>query len=223
MRPINKGDWPKINGEPVDFVEYGDARPYLIDRLGDYCSYCENQITNPAVEHEQPKSVAPGIERNWYNFLLACINCNSIKGHDLINMDDYYWPDIQNTFLLFDFHPLGAVTVKTVLDASIDINIVRRTLNLTGLDRIGTGTSVADRRWIKRGQAYGKAQNSFNYFINNGRPVDYILSITDMATSTGFWSVWMKIFEDEEAVIVALKTTFLNTYEHCEITNINRM
>jgi len=224
MRPINKGDWPTENGEPINFSEYGEARPYLIDRLGDYCSYCENQITNPAVEHEQPKSVAPEIERNWSNFLLGCVNCNSIKGHGLLNLDDYYWPDIHNTFLLFEFYPLGAVTVKTLLDPCVDVNRAHRTLNLTGLERYGAGVaSSADRRWIKRGEAYGKAENFLNYYVNNGRPNDYILSITNTATSTGFWSVWMKVFENELPVILALKNTFPNTFYNCDNRNINRL
>jgi hypothetical protein len=224
MRPVNKGDWPSENVEPIEFAEYGDARSYLIDRLGDYCSYCENQITNPAVEHEQPKNVAPGIERSWYNFLLACINCNSIKGHDLLNLDEFYWPDIHNTFLLFEFHPLGAVTVKTNLPASVDKNRADRTLKLTGLNRYGKGVaSDADRRWVKRSQAYGKAEDALRYFVNNNRPNDYILSITNTATSTGFWSVWMRVFENEQDVIIALIGAFLNTFENCELTNIDRL
>lgn len=224
MRPIIRGDWPIENGGPVEFPEYGDARPYLIARLGDYCSYCENQITNPAVEHEQPKNIAPGIERSWYNFLLSCVNCNSIKGHDFLNLDDYYWPDIHNTFLLFEFHPLGVITLKTTSHPSVDIITSQHTLNLTGLERYGNGVaSVADRRWIKRSQAYGKAEDSLNYYLNNGRPNDYILSITNTATSTGFWSVWMKVFENELPVIIALKNTFSNTFDDCDITNINRL
>jgi len=224
MRPVDKGDGPSNNGTPVIFAEYGDARPYLIDRLGDYCSYCENQITNPAVEHEQPKSVAPGIERNWYNFLLACVNCNSIKGHHLLNLDDYYWPDIHNTFLLFEYHPLGAVTVKNNLHASVDQNRAERTLELTGLNRYGYGVaSVADRRWVKRSQAHGKAEVALTYFVNNNRPDDYILSITNTATSTGFWSVWMRVFENEQTVIIALINAFLNTFGNCETTNIDRL
>ncbi|MGI8580747.1 MAG: hypothetical protein ACR2KX_01000, partial [Chitinophagaceae bacterium] len=82
MRPVEKGDWPQQNGDNIVYTEYGQARGELINRIGDYCSYCENQITNPHLEHEQPKSVAPGIELNWYNFLLGCVSCNSSKGHN---------------------------------------------------------------------------------------------------------------------------------------------
>ncbi len=70
MRPINKGNHPQAHGSPVVFDTYGNARPYLINTIGDYCSYCENQITNLAVEHIQPKSQAPGIALSWNNLIL---------------------------------------------------------------------------------------------------------------------------------------------------------
>ena len=224
MRPVTKRDTPTVNGTNVEINNYGDARPFLIDRLGDFCSYCENQITNPAVEHIQPKSIAPGIATNWYNFLLACVNCNSIKGHTPLNLDDYYWPDIHNTYLLFEYHPLGVVTIKINLHNSVDRDTAQRTLELTGLDRYGpSGTSNADRRWVKRSEAYGKAKDSLNFYTNYNRPNDYVLTITNLATSTGFWSVWIKIFESEQVVATALINAFLNTYQDCEINNIDRL
>jgi len=221
MRPITKGDTPTLNGINVEIHNYGDARPYLIDRLGDFCSYCENQITNPAVEHIQPKSVAPGIATNWYNFLLACVNCNSIKGHTPLNLDNYYWPDIHNTYLLFEYHPLGVVTLKNNLHNSIDINIAQRTLELTGLERYDL-TSSTDRRCVKRSEAYGKAENALRLYEINNRSVDNIQTIIDTATSTGFWSVWITVFVNENDVMNALTNAFLNTYQDFEINNINR-
>lgn len=224
MRPITKGDTPSENGINVEINNYGDARPYLIERLGDYCSYCENQITNPAIEHIQPKSISPGIETNWYNFLLACVNCNSIKGHTTLNLDDFYWSDIHNTFLLFDYFPLGVVTVKRSLHNSVDRDTAQRTLELTGLGRYGQNvTSEADRRWVKRSEAYGKAENALKLYEINNRSLDNIQSITDTATSTGFWSVWIKVFESEQNVIIALVNAFLNTYPNYETNDINRL
>lgn len=222
MRPVNKGNCPIENDEPIVFHHYGDAQPHLIERLGDYCSYCENQITNPAVEHKQPKNIVPNMERDWNNFLLGCVNCNSIKGKNYLNLDDYYWPDVHNTFLLFEFHPLGAVTLKETTHPSVDKAKAQNTLALIGLDRYGNKASLKDRRWVKRSQAYGKAENQLNHYRGNNKSNDYIPHIIDLATSTGFWSVWMNVFENEPPVISALKNAFPNTVPNCETLAIDR-
>ena len=223
MRPVLKGNCPyDNNNSDIIFSEYGEARPLLISRIGDYCSYCENQITNLAVEHVQPKNHNQHLALSWSNFLLACINCNSIKGHEPIITTNYYWADLHNTYLLFDFHPQGVVTVKANLHPSVNRVLADNTFLLTGIGRYGTFASEADRRWIKRSQAYGKAEDSLLYYTNNGRPNDYILSITNTATATGFWSVWIKVFENEQPVKTALTQTFLGTFIQCETTDVNR-
>ncbi|MEZ4852315.1 MAG: HNH endonuclease, partial [Bacteroidia bacterium] len=69
MRPIIKGAIPKNNeGLDIVFPDYKYARRYLIDRIGEYCSYCERKIeANLAVEHVQPKSLNPDLELSWDN------------------------------------------------------------------------------------------------------------------------------------------------------------
>jgi hypothetical protein len=223
MRPVNKGEWPQENGANVDYTEYGEARPELINRIGDYCSYCENQITNPALEHEQPKSITPGIELNWYNFLLGCVSCNSRKGHHWLNVDDYYWPDVHNSHLLFDFFPLGIVAVKRILHHSVDRLRAERTFNLTGLGEYGHTTTLADRRWIKRCAAWGKADNFLQLYENHNKPPDFIQAIVNTATSTGFWSVWIRVFENHLEVQDGLIAGYNNTYTHCRERDINRL
>lgn len=223
MRPVVKGNCPQDNNNnDIVFAEYGEARPQLIIRIGDYCSYCENQITNPAVEHIFPKLIYPDFLLEWSNFLLACTNCNSIKNQQQSNALEYYWADIHNTHLLFNFHPLGVVTLNANLHQSINRQIAENTFLLTGIGRYGTAASEADRRWIKRSQAYEKAEDAFLYYINNGRPNDYILSITNTATATGFWSVWIKVFENELPVKTSLTQVFLGTFAQCETTDVNR-
>jgi len=224
MRPVVKGDWPQESGNNIIYTEYGQARPILMDeRIGDYCSYCENQITNPAIEHIHGKSEVPGVALNWYNFLLGCVNCNSIKGSDYLDVNDYYWPDVHNTHLLFDFHPLGLITLKATYPANIDRARVQRTYNLTGLGRYGSITTDADRRYIKRSQAWGKATNALAYYEGNDQPNDFITIITNNATSTGFWSVWINVFDAHIVVQDALIIAFLRTYSDCIATNINRL
>ena len=45
MRPVFKGENPKdTNNNDIIFTEYARSRRYLIDRIGEYCSYCERKI-----------------------------------------------------------------------------------------------------------------------------------------------------------------------------------
>jgi uncharacterized protein (TIGR02646 family) len=222
MRPVVKGEHPKENGIDSVFKEYGDARNHLINAIGDYCSYCENQITNPATEHTQPKVLNPQLNLSWDNFLLACINCNSIKGHQVINKNKYYWPDEHNTHLLFEFHPHGSVTVKNNLPATIDKNKAMSTIELTGLDRFGSTTSKADRRWIKRGEAWRDAEQwRISYLAGNNSQETINLLVTH-SKRQGFWSVWMKVFENEEIVKQHLINAFLGTFSECQTADIDR-
>ena len=64
MRPVNRGPVPTHhNGEPKRYTEYGLARRDLIQRLGEFCSYCEMELdTSLAVEHIQPKEHRPHLE-----------------------------------------------------------------------------------------------------------------------------------------------------------------
>ena len=60
---------------------YPNARRAMIDRIGQYCSYCELPIVaNLAIEHIVPKTSFPLLATRWSNFLLACAACNSKKG-----------------------------------------------------------------------------------------------------------------------------------------------
>jgi hypothetical protein len=69
MRPIDKGNAPQV------FTNYQDAKPFLTNQLGTYCSYCERRIaTNLAVEHILPKDINlpyAHLRNEWTNFLLG--------------------------------------------------------------------------------------------------------------------------------------------------------
>jgi 5-methylcytosine-specific restriction endonuclease McrA len=87
MRPIRRGSSPR----QADFTNYREALPDLVGRLGMYCSYCERRIpTQLAVEHIQPKGLpaSQALQGRWENFLLACVNCNSIKKDKPVSLAD---------------------------------------------------------------------------------------------------------------------------------------
>lgn len=219
MRPVSRGDKPTdSNGNSVDFKEYGDARDDLIKRIGDYCSYCESPLLAPAVEHIQPKSLEPTLEKAWSNFLLACTYCNSIKADKTVNADNlnhYFWADTDNTFRAFIYEKDRAPQIDISLNP-INQQISYNTLELTGLDRepLHPALTPKDRRWKKRIEAWGKAERSkLNLSLN---PTDSMRDqIIDTATSTGFWSVWMTVFQDYVDMRRRLIDAFQGTSAEC--------
>lgn len=124
MRPVIRGE---VKDKNTDFTKYEDAKPYLIKNIGEYCSYCERRVTNLlAVEHIQPKEHYPELELVWGNFLLACTNCNSIKGQKNINLSDYFWCNRDNTFRVFTYFD-GVVNINNQLTL-IEQNIGKKQL-----------------------------------------------------------------------------------------------
>ncbi|MBT9098119.1 HNH endonuclease [Methylovulum psychrotolerans] len=219
MRPVFRGDVPTDGqGKPVCFKKYGDARNALIGRIGDYCCYCESPIQNPAVEHIQPKSHEPALEKTWSNFLLACPICNSIKNDQPINaanLSDYFWADTDNTLRGFFYEKDRAPQVHASLTVAHQ-HIARNTLALTGLDREPSHPLLTkkDRRWEKRREAWAKAERAkFNLSRQSSGPMRE--QIIDTAVSTGFWSIWMTVFHDDPDMRQRFIKAFTGTSEDC--------
>lgn len=219
MRPVNKDAHPlRADGSLVTFTEYAQSRRYLIDTIGEYCSYCERPIpANLAVEHVSPKTHNPHLELSWSNFLLACTNCNSTKGHTNVVIADYFWPDSDNTFDKFTYDVSGLVTVNALLDADDAIK-AQNTISLVGLDRrqpnVGTRDwqEASDRRHEHRLKAYVEA-NSYATNYNNASVEDrakFLPFLIDIAKK-GFWSIWMHAFRDFPEVQRALIDSFSGT------------
>ena len=62
-----------------------------------------------------PKSLHPDRELDWNNFLLGCVNCNSVKGNQDVADGDILWPDRHNTMLALAYSPGGFVRVAEEL------------------------------------------------------------------------------------------------------------
>lgn len=203
MRPVDKDAEPlKSDGSVATFTEYTQARKYLIDTIGEYCSYCERCIpTSLAVEHKLPKIHHETLELAWSNFLLACTNCNSTKGHQDINLSDFFWPDKDNTYEKFIYDMSGVVKVNSILSPE-DIEKAQRLIKLTGLDRIqaSSGTTkweeASDRRYEQRLEAFKDANMYAKKYrdANNDLKVILLPLLIDIAKK-GFWSIWMHAFE----------------------------
>ena len=197
MRPIERGESPF----PNDFADYRDAFPFLVARIGPFCSYCERRIaTLLAVEHILPKSLHPTLAGRWDNFLLGCVNCNSTKKDQDVRAVEVFLPDRDNTAAAFDYSPDGKVKPAAHLSGAL-LEIAKRTLALTGLDRKVSealdenGKVVAIDRENQRKEAWGMALSSKIDFLDDDSPA-LRRQIVRTAQETGFFSIWMTVFSD---------------------------
>ncbi len=211
MRPVIRGDVPLTpQGTPMVFRDHKEARDPLIGRIGDYCSYCENVLPSDIdIEHVQPKTAKgrrPDLALTWDNFLLACTYCNRAKWQKSIELDHYFWPDVDNSFRAF-IYSKDAPPIPNSNLLPIDQEKARETIKLTGLDRVPghPNWSDRDRRHGKRKEVYGNATLLFQMYKR--REVTP-LSIALNAISRGFFSVWMTVFRDEIEVRKVLINQF---------------
>jgi len=221
MRPIIKGEHPSESGQPKLFKEYQEARGDLIARLGQYCSYCEMKLdASLAVEHVQPKSLYPALEREWNNFLLACTNCNSTKGTQDIILSDYYWPDEDNTFLAFTYLEGGLVRPNSQLNNQEKIK-AEATLKLTGLDKsFINDPKVSNRLLFNRRYVWDLAIRSLDHLHKNDTP-EMRQQITCTATGHAYWSIWMTVFKDDPDMLKRFIEAFPGTCQDCFDCNCN--
>jgi uncharacterized protein (TIGR02646 family) len=216
MRPISRGIRPlDSQGLPKIFGEYQQARGDLIDRLGEYCSYCEMHLdASLAVEHVQPKSLYPKLELEWDNFLLACVNCNSTKKDKDINLGDCYWADTDNTFHAFIYSEDGLVQPNPFLAEEAKAK-AQLTLELLGLHRhLINDARRSDRRQINRREKWLKAKTALGRLQIRNTP-EMREQIVDTAKESGFWSVWMTVFKDEPDMLQRFIAEFPGTCRNC--------
>ena len=226
MRPVDKGEKPYSS-----IKNYEEARPYLKDRLGEMCSYCEmNLDTGLAVEHIQPKSRYPKKECNWDNLLLACPNCNSTKKNTDINntnIGDYLWPDKDNTFLALKYSEGGFVGVNPFLPKHIR-DKAQKLIDLVELNRIilDVKKKKLDIRWLKRFEILGKAERAKARLAKfEGKGIDDLLrkemveAIEDMLE--GYFSIWMTVFADDADMKRRIIDKFIGTAKDCFDENGN--
>jgi uncharacterized protein (TIGR02646 family) len=213
MRPVERGLAPRI------YAQYGDALEDLKSRLGDYCSYCERQIAaSLAVEHVIPKSLRPELETEWANFLLGCINCNSVKSDREVEINNFIWPDRDNTLLAFIYSKGGFVRLADNLNNE-QKNKAQALLNLVGLQRHQARGWVKparkDKRWQDREESWATAEKCRELFENLEQADAAKDLVLEVAKSNGFFSVWMTVFNDYPGIRKGLIKLFPGTAISC--------
>ena len=218
MRPVVRGNCPTDDrGNDLVFNHYTKARGLLIGRIGEYCSYCEMHLdASLAVEHVKPKKHNPDEELHWGNFLLSCQNCNSTKGQKNVELSDYLWPDMDNTFYALQYTEGGLISPSPGLDHNPALKRkAANTIQLTGLDKQPDHNPAAtDRRWINRREAWDIAVESKRDLASNDTP-EMRRQIIRSATARGYWSVWMTVFEDDTDMRQRLLQAFPGTCSGC--------
>jgi uncharacterized protein (TIGR02646 family) len=216
MRPVVRGVPPVDDaGNPVLYKDYKDARDELIRRMGDYCSYCEIALHSQIdVEHVLPKTLHPESKLKWSNFLLACGNCNSTKLNKPVVLQDFYWPDQDNTARVFVYEQDKPPQIAD--DPAVDAEKAQRTLELTGIDRVPGHPRLSnrDRRWLKRFEAWSIALQVANLIQQHDTNEMRSLAV-QVALGRGFWSVWFAVFRDDRDMRRRLIESFPGTAADC--------
>ena len=213
MRPVERGTAPRT------YSKYEYAIGDLEERLGTYCSYCERRLPiNLAVEHVVPKDLHPELKTEWTNFLLGCTNCNSVKGDQPVEVDNFLWCDRDNTFLAFAYSKGGFVQLADNLNEA-QKNKAQALLDLVGLQRHKASgrnrPAPRDKRWQDRELAWASAESCRNNFEILGQTNEVRELVLEVAKYCGFFSVWMNVFSDYPDVKRELIKIFTGTATSC--------
>lgn len=215
MRPVTRGACP----EGLTITEYAHARPGLLERMGDYCAFCEVQAPNLDVEHIRCKDHNPDLALEWSNFLLACKSCNSTKTTKVkteADVADRLWPHIDRTQDAFVYSEGGVVSLAPLADPA-----ERRKAELTAemvglLKRPGVGLTsgqtraASDRRLQLRRQAWDEASISRKN-LSKAPSEEMREQILISAAARGFFSVWLTVFREDADMVDRLIRAFNGT------------
>jgi len=208
MRPVDKS---LFTTNQIVYNPYGNAKSDLINAIGKYCSYCEREGFSSSldVEHIQDKSTYPTKQFLWNNFLLACKNCNSIKGAKEVDSTNIVVPHVDNTFSPFEYLESGYIKIKDEIAEPLRGKVVNL-VNLIGLDRRPghPNYSSKDDRWQERKQAWELSKKYTQKYSLGKCDID---TIVDLSKSMGFWSIWMNAFDKFPEVQEALINNFDGT------------
>lgn len=211
MRPIKKQKNTTV------YKKYGDAKLLLISQLGQYCSYCEMYV-NPEsaleVEHVLYKRKYHSLENSWRNFLLSCKHCNTIKGQKEVNFSQIHLPHLNNTFLSFSYHANGKISINPALTHTLEEQKAQNLMELVGLDRepLNKKYKSSDDLVEKRKNVWVLARRYLQKYEAATADLD---NIVDLVKSNGFWSIWMKVFENHVTVRQALINGFGVSSTNC--------
>ena len=230
MRPIDKGNIPKIEGIDKAVADYKEWRGDLLSRIGNYCSYCNMPLHDiPQVEHVIPKNPKAGIKKGsllaWDNMLLACGACNRAKSNKSISKESHYIPDINNTHLIYDYvvrfinHLKKGTQIVCIPFPKKNLTEQQKakaqnTIELLKLNESSYNNKTTDLRSKFRFETWYLANSLWRTAWNNWgsqKANNFIPLLIEMAKSKGFFSIWYDAFKDVSEIKKALIDGFLGT------------
>ncbi|MET3498246.1 HNH endonuclease [Variovorax boronicumulans] len=213
MRPVTR------SGAPAAYAKYQDAIGDLEACFGHYCSYCERRFPALlAVEHVSPKISDRARRTDWTNFLLGCVNCNSVKGDTPTNDQDFLWPDKDNTLSAIEYKAGGLVQPSPTLDPAIAPKATAL-IELVGLDR-HPGQPPAkqpndrDKRYLQREEKWQLAA-LMRMKLTRNDSIDFREVIVSLARESGFFSIWIAAFHDDPDMRRRLVEAHVGTARDC--------
>lgn len=216
MRSVAKGPSPQ-----TEYPHYRDALDDLEDRIGLFCSYCEQPIQHePEVEHVQPKSQEPHLERSWDNLLLGCSSCNKIKGKKPVNLNQVAMPDTDNTFRGLVFREGGNIEVSRSLTKE-QADLMTTVIGLVRLDRHPDAKKRDDRptprdkRAYLRSDIWDLANDALEDFEESEQNPVVTNWIVHCAVAKGFFSIWMTVFCGHPNMLGRFIRAFPGTDANC--------
>ena len=217
MRPVAKGLPPQI-----EYAHYRDALDDLAGQIGLFCSYCEQPIQHaPEIEHVQPKSLEPHLERSWNNLLLGCTNCNKTKSDNPVDRTQVAFPDTDNTFRGLVFLEDGKITVSRHLTGE-QTELIRQVVGLVRLDRHPDAEerddrpTARDKRAYLRRDVWALAKRCLGHIEQpENNPSIRSIVAEVLAPSKGFFSVWMTVFCNHPDMLNMFIQNFRGTDADC--------
>ncbi len=199
-----------------EYPKYGDAKMPLIANIGNYCSYCERCRDVDALDIEHLVAKSRGCSATaWDNFLLCCKVCNSVKGKQIVDENNYHWPHKNNTFISFIYDETGRVKVNPKM-SELSKCKAENLLDLIGLGRHKDTEedlpTQSDFRWKGRYETWNLATRQRKLYLD-GKIIES--DVIDVALTKGYWSVWFTVFKDIDPILKRLITDFKGTSASC--------
>ena len=209
---------------------YQEALHPLINRIGNYCCYCERKcISHLAIEHKCPKDVKDNwnLILDWHNFLLSCPACNSKKGNSHIvrsNIFTILFPDKDNTYHIFSYKEEKNYSASLNTDFITNPLYYARAKQTLKMLKLNESEDINDTatRCYERLKKAKDAKTWLKVITENGIKQTF-LNLIQSGVQEGCWSIWMQHFEHipeiKEVILFALPNTaveyFIDNYwEH---------